>query len=93
MSLRSAARMRTLARRALLPAMTVVALSLSSDVALACPKCFGSADTSVLRAYLWTAGLLSFLPLGIIGGIVYTLKRLDKKEGHPSAGGRDPEPR
>jgi hypothetical protein len=85
--------MRTLARRALFLATAVLALSLSSDLALACPKCYGAADTSVLRAYLWTAGLLSFLPLGIIGGIVYTLKRLDKKEGHPSAGGRDPERR
>ena len=93
MNMRSAARIRKLAHRFLVPGAIAVALLHSSDLALACPKCLGSSDAPVLRAYFWTAALLSSLPLGIIGGIVYTLRRLGRSNDDPAARSKDPDPR
>jgi hypothetical protein len=43
-------------------------------VAWACPACYSAGGEGML-AYLWTAVLLSILPLAMIGGIVVTVRR------------------
>jgi hypothetical protein len=43
-------------------------------VAWPCPACY-SAGGEGLLAYLWTAVLLSVLPLAMIGGLVLTVRR------------------
>ena len=58
----------------LLTAFTL--LLLSTSPAQACPRCFESADGDVVKTYYWTAVFLSTLPLGMIFGIVYTLRRM-----------------
>jgi hypothetical protein len=47
---------------------------LSPALALACPVCFVAREASRL-AFLWTAILMTFLPLCMMGGIVYYLWR------------------
>lgn len=72
---------RTLARRpgvgALgLSAVTVVAiLVVMPNVAWACPVCFSAKNEANQIAYLATTGFLTFLPLGLIGGVILWIRR------------------
>lgn len=52
-------------------------------VAWPCPSCY-SAGSDGLLAYLWTAVLLSLLPLAMIGGIVLTVRRRLRTRRHPT---------
>lgn len=56
---------------AVLGALIVAALP---DVALACPGCIAGTEENRV-AFLVTTGLLTFLPLLMIGGVVYWLRK------------------
>ncbi len=44
------------------------------NVVLACPVCWNPREDSRL-AFLWTAIVMSLLPLGLVGGLVVWLRR------------------
>ena len=48
------------------------------DVAHACPVCFDSREENRV-AFIATTAFLTFLPLGLIGAMVFTLFRLHAK--------------
>ncbi|MFQ5876344.1 MAG: hypothetical protein ACE5JH_01440 [Acidobacteriota bacterium] len=76
-------------RRGLAAAALGVLLALAPGPARACPRCFESSDSGVLRAYYGTAVLLSALPLGIMGMLLYAIRRTTRRRGR--AGARPPE--
>jgi len=43
--------------------------------AAACPLCIAAQDKSVQIAYMAASAFMTFLPLGLIGGLVYWLRR------------------
>jgi hypothetical protein len=45
----------------------------------ACPVCFKSKE-GTREAFLWTTVMLSLLPLGMIGGAVYAIRVMVKKQ-------------
>jgi hypothetical protein len=45
------------------------------EAASACAVCTGGGTDEVRYAFLWTTGFLSALPLGLIGGLVWFLRR------------------
>ena len=49
------------------------------SVVLACPVCFVAREASRL-AFLWTAILMTFLPLCMMGGLVYWLWRQAQRQ-------------
>lgn len=49
-------------------------LALSPDLAYACPVCFDRDDEARL-AFLATTGLLTLLPLGMVGGVMMWLRK------------------
>jgi hypothetical protein len=58
------------------PAITALfaLLLLAPDVARACSVCFSGTDETRLM-FLLTTGLLTFLPLALIGGLVFYVRR------------------
>lgn len=54
------------------------------SVGLACPVCFVAREASRL-AFLWTAILMTFLPLCMMGGLVYWLWRQAQRQAHLQA--------
>jgi hypothetical protein len=65
---------RTLRLAWLVPAAMCLALAVA-DPAAACAVCTGGQTDQVRYAFLWTTGLLSALPLGLIGGVVWFVRR------------------
>jgi len=61
-------------RRAIVPALIVVATLGLADGASACAVCQGGTSDNRLEFILTTA-LLTFLPLAAIGGVVWHLRR------------------
>jgi hypothetical protein len=45
------------------------------DTAGACAVCTGGQTDQVRYAFLWTTGLLSALPVGLIAGVVWFVRR------------------
>lgn len=45
------------------------------EAAAACAVCTGGQTDEVRYAFLWTTGLLSALPVGLVGGVVWYLRR------------------
>jgi hypothetical protein len=43
--------------------------------ASACPSCLAAQDSDVQAAFLAATAFMTFLPLGLIGGLVYWLRR------------------
>jgi hypothetical protein len=67
-------------RLAPLLALALVALALLWPAAAsACPVCFVAREASRL-AFMWTALLMTFLPLAMLGGIVYWLWRTSQRD-------------
>ncbi|MGH0032728.1 MAG: hypothetical protein ACQGVC_23290 [Myxococcota bacterium] len=70
--------------------------------AAACAVCIGGQTEETRYAFLWTTGFLSVLPLGMIGGAVWWLRRRARelalrelRQGEPWQGPqtrRDPTP-
>lgn len=58
-------------------------------VAWPCPACY-SAGGEGLLAYLWTAVLLSVLPLAMIGGLVLTVRRRARAHRLPTEPAQQP---
>lgn len=59
----------------LLEIAVVAALLAAPDLARACAVCTGGSTEEVRYAFLWTTGFLSVLPLALIGGLVFFLRR------------------
>ncbi|HNN95663.1 MAG TPA: hypothetical protein PKI03_25465 [Pseudomonadota bacterium] len=68
---------------ALVPALLALWVVLSPGDALACPVCFVAREASRL-AFMWTAILMTFLPLAMIGGIVYWIWRSARRAADES---------
>lgn len=60
--------------RILVPALLLLALALP-EAASACAACTGGQTEETRYAFLWTTGFLSVLPLGMLGGVVWWLRR------------------
>jgi len=43
--------------------------------ALACPSCLAAQDSDVQAAFIAATAFMTFLPLGLVGGLVYWLLR------------------
>ena len=41
----------------------------------ACPLCIAAQDKNVQIAYMIASAFMTFLPLGLIGGLIYALRR------------------
>ena len=50
-------------------------LLLGPETARACAVCTSSTTDEVRYAFIWTTGFLSVLPLGMIAGLVWFLRR------------------
>lgn len=70
-------------RSATVGAMALLAW-LWPSVVLACPVCFVAREASRL-AFLWTAILMTFLPLCMMGGLVYWLWRQAQRQAAQQA--------
>ena len=69
-----------MARRSLSVGVLALALlAVLPDVAWACPVCFSNDDDSRI-AFLATAGLLTFLPLGMVAGTAYWLRKRSQED-------------
>jgi hypothetical protein len=66
--------------RFVLPAV-VLLLLLLPGIAAACPVCLDMREANRL-AFVWTAALMSLLPLGLIGGTAYWLWRQFRTPPH-----------
>lgn len=67
-----------------LSALTVVAgMIVLPDLIEACPRCYGSTDIQVIKAYYASAFLLSALPLAIVGAGLYALLKYRKRRKPP----------
>lgn len=55
-------------------ALVAVVVVLWPDVAAACPGCTATSEENRI-AFLVTTGILTFLPLMLIGGVVYWLRK------------------
>lgn len=62
----------------LLPLIAVLVALAWPGAADACPVCFVAREASRL-AFLWTAILMTFLPLGMLAGIVYWVWRMSRQ--------------
>jgi len=67
----------------------VAALVIAPQVASACAVCTAGRDDETLAAFLGTTAFLSVLPLALIGGFVWWLRRriraLEAERGAPGA--------
>lgn len=54
--------------------------------AAACPVCFNMREASRL-AFVWTAVLMSLLPLAMIGGVIFWVWRQSRRNAEGGAGG------
>jgi hypothetical protein len=61
--------------RARLAAVAALAWAAAPDAALACSVCGGADSPAVRQAFLWTTGFLTVLPLGLLGGFLWWLRR------------------
>lgn len=75
----------------LLAASLGAALTLAPRVAQACSVCTAGRDDETRAAFLATTGVLSLLPLVMVGGLVWWLRRrareLDAAESERAAAG------
>lgn len=61
--------------------LILISVFIAPQAVEACPVCFSAKEGS-REAYLLTAVLLTFLPLGMIGSLLFWLrKHLQKREG------------
>jgi len=64
-----------------LSALAIVAsIIVFPDLIEACPRCYGSTDLQVVKAYYASAFLLSGLPLAIVGAGVVVFLRYRKRQ-------------
>ena len=67
----------------------LVLLALLPDTAYACPVCFDSRDENRM-AFFTTALLLTFLPLGMVGGVGLWMKKrfreMEEQDGEAESG-------
>lgn len=72
-----------------LAAGVVAVLALAPRAALACSVCMSGRDDGTRNAFLATTGLLTVLPLIMVGGLVWWLRRraraLEAEEGAAEA--------
>ncbi len=75
----------------LVAALAVAALVITPQVASACAVCTAGRDDETVAAFLGTTAFLSVLPLALIGGFVWWLRRriraLEADGGAPRATG------
>lgn len=45
------------------------------SVASACPLCIAAQDEAVQVAYIFATGFMTFLPFGLVGGLIFWLRR------------------
>ncbi len=64
--------MKAVAKTAVLGLVLLVALT---GAAQACPLCIAAQDKSVQVAYMIASAFMTFLPLGLVGGLIYWLRR------------------
>jgi hypothetical protein len=55
-------------------ALLALVLALPFDAG-ACPLCIAAQDKSVQIAYIAASAFMTFLPLGLVGGLIYWLRR------------------
>ena len=76
-------------KRAWIPAVVMVLLLVLPETALACPVCFDARDENRM-AFLGTAILLTFLPLGMVGGVgLWVRRRVRDMESESFQGDED----
>jgi high-affinity Fe2+/Pb2+ permease len=68
----------------------VLALVLYGPAAWACPVCFSAKNEANRTAFVVTTALLTFLPLGLIGGGVWWLRRRARESAEASSPRRLP---
>jgi hypothetical protein len=74
-------------RLALWTAAALVALAvIVPRIALACSVCMSGRDDETRAAFLATTGLLSLLPLSMVGGLVWWLRRRARELERAEAG-------
>lgn len=76
-----------MASRHLIRLLPIVVLALAliwPAAAQACPVCFVAREASRL-AFLWTAILMTFLPLAMLSGIVYWVWRMSRQAAAEAA--------
>jgi high-affinity Fe2+/Pb2+ permease len=71
----------------------VLALFLYAPAALACPVCFSAKNEENRVAFIVTTAFLTFLPLGLIGGGVWWLRRRSRQESQAADLRRPPKPK
>ena len=67
-------------RAALIGAVAVLLVAVFPDVAHACPVCFDRDDEARL-AFLATTGLLTLLPLGLVAGTGWWIRKRAREVG------------
>jgi high-affinity Fe2+/Pb2+ permease len=72
--------------RSLLAAGAATALGLAPGAALACSVCMSGRDDETRAAFLATTGLLTALPLLMVGGLVWWLRRRARQLDAAEAG-------
>ncbi len=76
---------RLAALRAALASAVVAALATAPRVAEACYVCMSGRDDETRWAFIWTTGFLTVLPLGLLGGGFWWLRRrlrqLEQQQG------------
>lgn len=64
-----------------------LALLVSPEIASACSVCTGGQTDEVRYAFIWTTGFMSVLPLCLVGGLVWFLRRrvreLEARQARP----------
>lgn len=80
-------------RRAWIPLAALALVVALPDVAHACPVCFDASDENRM-AFLTTAILLTFLPLGMVGGVGLWIRKrarvLDEEDAAANEGEAPP---
>lgn len=67
-------------RTALLLTLILVSMLVAPQAVDACPVCFSAKEGS-REAFLLTTALLTFLPLGMIGSLLFWLRKHLRKRG------------
>jgi hypothetical protein len=60
--------------RTLAPVLAILMLIALPEIVAACPVCFDQDDEARI-AFIATTGLLTFLPLAMVGGVLYWLRQ------------------
>lgn len=68
---------------------TALALGVVPEAA-ACTVCTGGDSPEVRQAFLWTTGFLTLLPLGLLGGMVWWLRRRMRRMARDAESRREP---